>query len=178
MEPNRITDRTKAFIDHILTKSAEKLNQSGVTGMRLYDHQLIYCSRKVSLLRSNEYYKVSNFSKNNYSNELFVDTLRSIKLSNHSNHTCVLNVCQDFVTKFSSAIDYISLIRTLRVKPNTKFWFNNDALYVAQNHDRFYEKLTQSSKVLDKIKFKYANFSIKNTINNNEKLSLKKSCRK
>ena len=74
-------------------KSAEKVNQSAVIGMRLYDHQLIYCSRKASLLKSNEYYKVSNFSMNNYSNEHCVDTLRSIKLSKYSNHTCVFNVC-------------------------------------------------------------------------------------
>ena len=58
----------------------------------------------------------------------FVDKLRSIKFFGYSNHTCVSNAYQDFVTKFLSAVDSISPIRTLRVKSNTKPWFDIDVL--------------------------------------------------
>ena len=60
----------------------------------------------------------------NYSDQIFADKLRSIKFPDYSNHTCLNNAYQDFVTKFLSAVDSVSPIRTLRVKPNTKPWFD------------------------------------------------------
>ena len=56
----------------------------------------------------------------NFSDEFFVEKLRSIKCPDYSNHTCVIDACQDFVTKFLSEADSVSQILTLRVKSNTK----------------------------------------------------------
>ena len=63
------------------------------------------------------------WSMKNYSDEIFVQNLRSISFPDYSNHTCVNDVSQEFVTKFLSAIGSVSAIRTLRVKSNTKPWF-------------------------------------------------------
>ena len=49
VEPTRTTEHTKTVIDNILTKCPEKMIQSGVTEMGLYDHEFIYCTRKTSL---------------------------------------------------------------------------------------------------------------------------------
>ena len=43
--------------------------------MRLSDHEIIYCSRKTSLLKLNKHYKISFRSMKNYSDETFVDKL-------------------------------------------------------------------------------------------------------
>ena len=56
----------------------------------------------------------------NFSDEFFVEKLRSIKCPDYSNHTCVIDPGQDFVTKFLSEADSVSQILTLRVKSNTK----------------------------------------------------------
>ena len=56
MEPTRTTTKhTKTLIDHILTNSPEKVIQSGVIEMGLSDHELVYSSRKTSLLKLNEH---------------------------------------------------------------------------------------------------------------------------
>ena len=90
--------------------------------MGLSDHELIYCTRKTSLLNLNEHYEVSIRSMKNYSNEIFVEQLRTIKFPGCSNYTCFNNAYHDF-TKLLSVIDFATPIRTLRVKSNTKPWF-------------------------------------------------------
>ena len=66
-------------MDHNLTNSPEKLIQSGVIQMTLSDHELIYCTRKTSLLKLNENYEIS---------------IRAIKFPDNSNYSWVKDVCQ------------------------------------------------------------------------------------
>ena len=47
--------------------------QSGVIEMGLFDHELIYCTRKTSLLKLNEHFEISIRSMKNYSHEIFVE---------------------------------------------------------------------------------------------------------
>ena len=67
---------------------------------------------------------------------MFVDKLRSITFSDYSNYTCVNHAYQSFVTKFLSAFDSVSQIRTLRLKSNTKPWFDINVLTAIRNHDK------------------------------------------
>ena len=60
----------------------------------------------------------------NYSDEIFVEQLRAIKFPDCSNYTSVDDACQDFVTKFLSVIGFVTPVRTLSVKSNTKPWFD------------------------------------------------------
>ena len=59
--------------------SPEKVTQSGVNEMGLFDHKLMYCSRKLSCLKLNECNQVSLRIMKNYSDEIFVEQVRSIK---------------------------------------------------------------------------------------------------
>ena len=43
----------------------------------------------------------------NYSDEIFVEKLRSIKFPDYSSYTNVNYAYQDFVTKFSSIVDFV-----------------------------------------------------------------------
>ena len=116
MEPTMTTEHTKTLIDHILTNSPEKVIQSDVIEMGLSDHELVCCSRNMSILKLNEHYEISFRSMKNYSDEIFVDKLRSIKFPDYSDHTCVNHAYQDFITKFLFEADSVSPVRTLRVK--------------------------------------------------------------
>ena len=46
------------------------------------------------------------------------------KFPDYSNYNCVNNAYQDFVAQFLSVIDFVAPTRTLRVKSNTKLWFD------------------------------------------------------
>ena len=106
----------------------------------------------------------------NYSDEIFLDKLRSIKFPDYSNYTCVNHAYQDFITKFLSAVDSVSPIRALRVKSNTKPWFGIDVLNAIRNRDKHYKKFKQSDRKTDKDNFKYAKLSLKKIFNHKKKL--------
>ena len=64
------------------------------------------------------------------------------------------DACQDIVTNFLSLIDFVTTIGTLRVKSNTKSWFDFDVLNVIQNRDKHYQNFKQLGKEIDKGNFK------------------------
>ena len=76
---------------------------------------------------------------------------------------------QDFITKFLSAVDSVSPIRTLRVKSNTKPWFDIDALNVIRNCDKHYKKFKQSRRERYG-QFSRCNLHLKKIINHKKKL--------
>ena len=95
--------------------------QSGVIEMGLFNHEIILLTRKMSLLKLNEHYEIPLRSMKNYSDKIFVEQLRVIKLPDYSNYNSVKGAYQDFATNFLSVIDFVAPIRTLkRVKLNTK----------------------------------------------------------
>ena len=114
----------------------------------------------------------------NYSDEIFVDKLRSIKFPDYSHHTIVNHAFQDFVTKFLSAVDSVSPIRPLRVKSNTKPRFDIDVINAIRNRDKHYKKFTQSGRETDKDNFKYAKLSLKKLLIRRKNFSLRKKSRK
>ena len=67
--PTRVTDQSATLIDHILTKSPDKVSQSGVIDLGFSDHDLIYCTRKTSLTKSHKHNKIFVSSLKRYSAE-------------------------------------------------------------------------------------------------------------
>ena len=85
----------------------------------------------------------------------------------------------DFVNKLLSAVDSVSPTRTLRVKSNTKPWFDIYVLNAIWNRDKHYKKFKESGRENGKDNFKYAKGSLKKIINNKKKtLIWGKNCRK
>ena len=113
IEPTITTGHAKTLTDHVLTNSPEKVIQSVVIEMRLSDHELIYCSKKVSLIKLNERCEISFRSMKNYSDKIIMYKSRSIKFPDYSNHTYVNDAFEDIVTKFLYAIDPVSPFRNL-----------------------------------------------------------------
>ena len=59
--------------------------------------------------------------------------------------------------------------RTLRVKSNTKSWFDIDVLNAIQNYYKHYKKLKQSGKEIDKGNFKCAKLLLEKVFYNKKK---------
>ena len=107
-----------------------------------------------------------------------MDKLRSIKFPAYSNHTCVNDAYQDFVTKFLSTADSFSPITTLRVKCNSKPWFDIDVLNAIRNRDNHYKKFKQSGKETNKDNFKDAELSLKKLLTMRKNFTLTKKSQK
>ena len=72
----RFTDQTATLIGHKLTNSQEKTIQSGVIDLRLPDYGLIYCTRKLSLLKSLDETSVRSVKR--YFAEKFLQIVREV----------------------------------------------------------------------------------------------------
>ena len=126
MEPTKTTD-SKGLIDHILTNFPEKVIQIGVVEVRL-SNLVLFTVNEISLFKSNEHHEISLTSMKNYLDEIFVEKLRSIEFTNYSNHTCVNDDYQDYISNFLHAFNSVVPIKTIRVKSNTRHPFNIDVL--------------------------------------------------
>ena len=82
--------------------------------------------------------------------------LRSIKFIDYSNHNCVNEAYHELVQRFLSVINFLTPIRAIRAKSNSKNLFSIHVLDAIQNCDKYYKKFKQSGKEIGKGNFKSA----------------------
>ena len=83
--PTRITKNSSSLLDHVLTNSVDRISQFGIVNVGLSDHQLIYCTRKITRTRLNAHKYVKMRSLKYYSEDLFVKKLKEIDFPDYSN---------------------------------------------------------------------------------------------
>ena len=76
--PSHVTCNTCSLIDHIFTNSTEKNFQSGIIDSEIFDHQLIFCTRKTKLIKSNKHKNVLLRSLKHYTVNSFVERLQKV----------------------------------------------------------------------------------------------------
>ena len=80
--PTHVTCNTCSLIDHILTNSTENIFQSAIINCGMFDHQLIFCTRKVKQAKFNKYDNVFLRSLKHYTVNVFVEELQKVNFSN------------------------------------------------------------------------------------------------
>ena len=81
---NNMSYLNSYLIDHIVTKYEEKVTESGgVIDTSLSDHQLIFCTRKIKRVKTNNYKQIFFHSLKNYSMENFEQELKNISFPNY-----------------------------------------------------------------------------------------------
>ena len=173
--PSRVTDQTATLIDHILTNSSDKVSQSGVIDLGLSNHDLIYCTRKTSMLISHKHNEIFVRSLKRYSAEKFLEILREIVFPNYLTYTCVNDAYSDFIYRFVEAINFIAPSKKIRVKANSKPWFDNQIVSAIQRPDKFYKNFKHSGLETDQDSFKVAKLHLHKMILKKKNLTLKKS---
>ena len=69
--PTRTTTSSSTIIDHILASYPERVTQCGVIDISLSDHQLIYCTRKISRIKRGSHKQIQFRSFKHYTVDLF-----------------------------------------------------------------------------------------------------------
>ena len=95
--PTMFTDQSTILFGHVLTNSPGKVSQSGVIDLGLFDDDLIYCTRKTSLPKSNKHNEIIVHSMKRYSANKFLEILWEIVFPNYLTYTCVNNGYSDFI---------------------------------------------------------------------------------
>ena len=70
--PIRVTCSTLTLTDHFLTNVSSRVSQKGVINVGVSDHQLIFCKRKISKIKTGGAHKYLNFhSLKNYTADYY-----------------------------------------------------------------------------------------------------------
>ena len=118
--PTRITCHTSTLIDHIITNCKETVTQSGVIDTSLSDHQLIFCTRKIKRVNTNNHKQISFRSLKSYSMENFERESRNIASPNCEKFSDVNSAYSDLVNKITQVINILAPYKTVRVKKSVQ----------------------------------------------------------
>ena len=167
--PTRITKTSTSLLDHVLTNSADRVSQFGVVDMGLSDHQLIYCTRKITRTKTNAHKYIKTRSLKNYSQTLFLDKLRKVNFPDYSNFKDINNAYSDFTEKVTSVIDEIAPIKEIRVKNNSQDWFDAEINEEIERRDKSLAKFKKSRLHSDNESYKKARNKVQRMIKDKKK---------
>ena len=109
--PTRTTTSSSTIIDHILASYLERVAQCGVIEVSLSDHQLIYCTRKISRIKRGSHKQMQFRSFKHYTVNLFEQELSKLNFPNYQNYNEINEAYNDFIQKFMSVIDRVAPIK-------------------------------------------------------------------
>ena len=150
--PMRITCHTSTLIDHIITNCEEKVTQSGVIDTSLSDHQLIFCTRKIKRVKTNNHKQISFRSLKNYSIENFERELKNIAFPNYENFSDVNSAYNDIVNKITQVINNLAPYKTIRVKNQSNKWFDGELVEQISIRDKLFKNFKKANFTSKKLK--------------------------
>ena len=109
--------------------------------MSLSDHELIYCTRKTTKLKSNKHNELNIRTVKNYIAENFTELLNEIGFSNYQAFSCVNKAYLDFIAKLITAIDTLCPSKKIRIKDNIKAWFDSEVISLINKRDDYYKEV-------------------------------------
>ena len=145
----RVTMNSSSILDHILTNSTDRVSQSGVIDTGLSDHQLIYCTRKITRTKFNSHKNITIRSLKNYSQDVYLEELNKINFPDYSKFTDINDAYSDFIGKVSLTIDKIAPMKEIRIKNSSKEWFDEEILEEIEKRDKLLAKFKKSRQPSD-----------------------------
>ena len=100
----------------------------------------------------------------NYSKEVFLQKLSEISFPNYTNFKCVSAAYEDFVNKLLGVIDMVAPLKEIRIKGDSKSWFDSDILERINIRERLRKKYKKSGLQIDFENFKDAQKQTKQLI--------------
>ena len=93
--PTRTTTSSSAIINHILAIYPEQITQCAVIEISLPDHQLIYCTRKISRIKRSWYKQIQFRSFKHYTVNLSEPDLSKLNFPNYQNYNEINEINED-----------------------------------------------------------------------------------
>ena len=166
--PTRITKNSTSLLDHVLTDFADRVSQFGVVDSGLSDHQLIYCTRKITRTKLSVHKYIKTRSLRNYSQALYQEKLRKINFPD-SNFKDINDAYSDFTEKVTSVIDEIVLLKEIQVKNSSQDWFDAEINEEIEKQDKSFAKIKKSRLHRDNENYREARYKVQRMIKNKKK---------
>ena len=177
--PTRVTCSTSTLTDHILASFSSRVSEKRVINVGFPDHQLIFCSGKVSKFRTGGVHNCLNFcSLKNYRVDDYKKSLGQLVFPNYEIFGDINAVYSDFFQKIMTVIDKIARFKTKWVKGYTQKWFDGEVWERLNSRNKRFQKFKKSRLHIDKELFKKAKYEALKLIATKNKILLKKKFQK
>ena len=144
--PTRITTYTSSVIDLIFVSDPNKISQSGVGDVCTSDHQLIYCTRKLTQtpIHEHKWMKIRSFK--NYSKNILETKLGEVDWSMVINKENVEDAWKLFKSTFIKVIDSVAPLKTVRVKQRSEPWVTGEILQCIRDRTKIFRKFKRTKE--------------------------------
>ena len=123
------------------------------------DHQLIFCPRKISRIKTGGAHKYLNFhSLKNYTADYYKEALKQIDFPNYEYFGDVNEAYSNFFHKLMTVIDKIAPYKSKRVKGNTQNWFDGEVLEKLNLRNKLFKKFNKSRLHINKELYKKSKY--------------------
>ena len=95
--PTRITCSSSSFVDHILANFLDRVTQQGILNVGLSDHQLIYCTRKITRIKRSSHEQITFRSFKNYNIDGHEKSLVEINFPDYKKFDNVNDTYSNFI---------------------------------------------------------------------------------
>ena len=124
--PTSVTCSSSTIIDHILASFPSRVSQQSVIDVGLSDHQIIYCTRKISGIKRGKHNQIRCRSLKNYSADIYEEALGRIDFPNYHNFENINDAYSNFIQKVMGVMDLVAPIKSWRIKQNLQEWFDGE----------------------------------------------------
>jgi hypothetical protein len=114
----------------------------------------------------------------NYTTELLIQKLGEIQFPDYSTYVNVNEAYHDFASKLMDVIDKLAPFKQVRVKSNSKPWFDAETLESIRVRDKLKKNTTKSGLQIDFENFKNARKRAKQNVKRKNVIMSKGSLRK
>ena len=144
--PTRITTYTSSVIDLIFVSDPNKISQSGVGDVCTSDHQLIYCTHKLTQtpIHEHKWMKIRSFK--NYSKNILETKLGEVDWSMVINKENVEDAWKLFKSTFIKVIDSVAPLKTVRVKQGSEPWVTGEILQCIRDRTKIFRKFKRTKE--------------------------------
>ena len=130
----------------------------------LSDHQLIYCTRKITRIKRGGHKQIKFRSFKNYTIDGYEKALVEINFPEYKSFDSVNDAYSNFIQKLMEVIDKVAPVKNKRIKRNSQEWFDSEISEKLIIRDTFFKKYKKTRLHIDKEIYKKARYNVQNLI--------------
>ena len=125
---------------------------------------MVYGTRKISRAKYNKHKEITFLSLKNYSVDVCKEALEKVSIPNYDNFGNPDLAYSDFISRLESVINVVAPIKTVRIKNNTRKWFDGEIAEEIYKRDKLHKKFKLTKLHVDKDLYKEARNAVQNVI--------------
>ena len=124
----RVTCKSSSILDHVLASFPDSFSRSGVINGGISDHQLIYCTRKDTRIKTYCHKQITFRSLKSYSPEVYEEDPTKLGFPNYELFDNIDNADENFIQKVIAVNDNLAPSKNKHIKVTSQNRFHAEIM--------------------------------------------------